>query len=421
MASGTPQLFNVIVIGAGSTGLLLAQGLKQNGIPCTVYEREDHTTYQNRSREWGMTLHWGAEYLSKCIPPDLVASINDNICCDPFFKGKVTSLPIYNGATGDKLFEMEGMDPRRVSRKKLRNFLSQGIDVQYGKRLASVTVDTDAGDSVTAFFEDGTRASGSLLVGCDGAHSTVRRFLVGEELAKEEIMDIQMFNVSCAFPREIAEYLRSIHPIFKHSYHPDNFTWWNSIQDVTDPDKPETWLFQNLLSWPGSPRPEDLPDQASRLRFWRDRISRYAEPWATIGKHLPEDLVFPTDRTVVWKPDMDWSSSPLWPRVTLAGDAAHAIPPFRGQGLNNALQDAAKLIDELSAVPAGSKTLSEAVSEYEKEMKERALLEMKVSVLQAETVHNWARLMEAPFIKHGMNKYKEEKQEQEEKTEQEAN
>ncbi len=76
-----------------------------------------------------MTLHWGAEYLSKCLPPDLVAGL-DVICCDPFFKGKITSLPLYHGATGEKLFDMHGIEPRRVSRRKLRNFLSQGIDVQ---------------------------------------------------------------------------------------------------------------------------------------------------------------------------------------------------------------------------------------------------------------------------------------------------
>jgi len=275
-------------------------------------------------------------------------------------------------------------------------------------RLASVTVDQE--HSVTAVFEDGTRVSGSVLVGCDGAHSTVRKFLVGGERAKEEYMDIQMFNVSCTFPKDTAEYLRQIHPIFKNSYHPDGFTWWNSIQDVRDPDKPETWLFQNLLSWAGAPRAEDLPDQKSRLQFWRDRGPKYAEPWATIGKQLADDLVFPTDRTVMWKPDVDWSQSPLWPRVTIAGDAAHAMPPFRGQGLNNALQDAAHLIDELKDVHTGAKSLSEAITDYEKEMKERAMTEMKVSILQAETVHQWDRLMEAPFIKHGMNKYQEEQE-----------
>ncbi len=87
------------------------------------------------------------------------------------------------------------------------------------------------------------------------------------------------------------------------------------------------------------------------------------------------------------------------------------MPAFRGQGLNNALQDAAKLVDELKDLDKSARPLSDAIADYEKEMKERALTEMKVSILQAETVHNWDRLMEAPFIKHGMNKYREEQEE----------
>lgn len=282
--------------------------------------------------------------------------------------------------------------------------LAAADGVKYGKHISSITSEDR---SVTATFEDGTTATGTLIVGCDGANSSVRRFLVGEEAAKNTYMDVQMLNVSCHFPAETAEYLRSIHPIFKTSYHPDGFHWWNSIQDVPDPDKPETWSFQNLLSWSGAPRAEDLPDQASRIQFWRERGPKAAEPFKTIGAQLPDDLVFPVDSTAVWKPDFDWSSSPLWPNVTIAGDAAHAIPPFRGQGLNNALQDAAGLVDWLKEVVDG-KDLSEAVAGYEAEMKERTLTELKVSILQAETVHNWERLMEAPFVKIGMNKFKEQ-------------
>lgn len=279
--------------------------------------------------------------------------------------------------------------------------------VQYGKEISSI--ETEDG-RVTATFKDGTTATGTLIVGCDGVNSSVRHLLVGEEAAKNTYMDIQMLNVSCRFPAETAEYLRSIHPMFKTSYHPDGFHWWNSIQDVHDPHKPETWSFQNLLSWSGAPRAEDLPDQESRIRFWRERGPKAAEPFSTIAAQLPDDLVFPVDGTAVWKPDLDWSSSPLWPNVTIAGDAAHAIPPFRGQGLNNALQDAADLVDWL-AEAAGVADLKEAVAGYEKEMKERTLTELEVSILQAETVHNWERLMEAPFVKHGMNKFKEGQQE----------
>lgn len=76
-----------------------------------------------------MTLHWGASFISKCIPPELIPKLNEGICCDPFYGEKDLTLPHYNAKTGEKLFDMPGEEPRRISRRKLRNFLSQGIDV----------------------------------------------------------------------------------------------------------------------------------------------------------------------------------------------------------------------------------------------------------------------------------------------------
>lgn len=75
-----------------------------------------------------MTLHWGSDHIQKCVPPDLYKNLND-ICCDPHYDGEGGGLPLYNGKTGEKLFAIPGANPRRVSRRKLRNFLSQGLDV----------------------------------------------------------------------------------------------------------------------------------------------------------------------------------------------------------------------------------------------------------------------------------------------------
>ena len=111
-------------------------GSFQNGIKSTVYEREDSSSYQTRPREWGMTLHWGSSFISKCIPPAMHTRLNE-ICCDPFYGDNDltlphynVTLPHYNGKTGEKLFDMPGEQPRRISRRKLRNFLSEGINVQ---------------------------------------------------------------------------------------------------------------------------------------------------------------------------------------------------------------------------------------------------------------------------------------------------
>ena len=184
--------------------------------------------------------------------------------------------------------------------------------------------------------------------------------------------------------------------------------WWQSIQDVKDPDRPETWLFQNIISWIGKPHAEDFPDQASRLAFWREKGAHFAEPWRTVARDFPDDLPLVVDRTTVWRPTMDWYGTELGGKVTLAGDAAHTMPPHRGQGLNNALQDAATLVEELRAVKNGEKSLRDAIAAYEKDMKERTLLEIPVSIAQAQMVHNFDTLMSAPFFKHGMNKYRED-------------
>ena len=60
----------------------------------------------------------------------MIPKLNEGICCDPFYGEKDLTLPHYNAKTGEKLFDMPGEEPRRISRKKLRNFLSQGIDVK---------------------------------------------------------------------------------------------------------------------------------------------------------------------------------------------------------------------------------------------------------------------------------------------------
>jgi 2-polyprenyl-6-methoxyphenol hydroxylase-like FAD-dependent oxidoreductase len=264
-------------------------------------------------------------------------------------------------------------------------------------------------DTMTATFADGSTAQGSLVVGCDGANSIVRDCILGKDVAQVEDLDIQMLNVSCTFPKETAMLQRMGHPVFKNSYHPDGFMWWQSIQDVKDPNAPDTWLFQNVISWIGQPRAEDLPDAASRMKFWKEKAQNFAEPWRSVGKDLPDDLPVIVDRTTVWRPSMDWTQK-FGHRVTLAGDAAHPMPPHRGQGLNNALQDAAVLAEELKAVKANEKSLSEAVAAFEKDMKQRTLQEIPISIAQAQMVHSYDTLMNAPFFKHGMNKYREEQE-----------
>jgi 2-polyprenyl-6-methoxyphenol hydroxylase-like FAD-dependent oxidoreductase len=59
-----------------------------------------------------------------------------------------------------------------------------------------------------------------------------------------------------------------------------------------------------------------------------------------------------------------------WPasRVTLLGDAIHAMSPARGSGANTALRDAALLATELAAAARDEKTPVQAIADYERQM-----------------------------------------------------
>ena len=76
----------------------------------------------------------------------------------------------YDGTTGEVLFRMGGQGTNiiRAHRGKLRRWLSTHIDIQWGKNLTRFE-DTESG--VTVFFEDGSSASGDVLIGADGIHS----------------------------------------------------------------------------------------------------------------------------------------------------------------------------------------------------------------------------------------------------------
>lgn len=85
---------------------------------------------------------------------------------------------------------------------------------------------------VTAIFEDGSRASGSMLVGCDGAKSRVRELLLGEK-AKLTDVPVRMFNFTSSYSAEQALHVRSLHPISKCAVYEGmgDFFWISSKLD----------------------------------------------------------------------------------------------------------------------------------------------------------------------------------------------
>ncbi|KAK3655385.1 hypothetical protein LTR22_010270 [Elasticomyces elasticus] len=391
----------VLIVGAGTTGLLLAQGLKQAGIAFTICERDSIDRYKNRPREWGMTLHWGSEAVAKVLPLELRNRIHE-ACCDSYYTPSEDDAELvhYAGHTGEPFLRTPAANAKSVSRRKMRTLFSEGIDVKYSKHLIRIEKhDT----RVTAHFADGESIAADLVVGCDGAKSAVRQMLVGEEAAKVSYMDINMINFPARFDAETAKLIRAKHPIFFNSVHRDGFFFWVRIQDVPDPSDAASWAFQILFTWRDSPNRDELDTQEKWTAWLKSKAAIYAEPWRTILDNLPADSEFSIDRVTLWRP-VDWSGSPLSGKVTLAGDAAHNMPPFRGQGLNNAMEDAAQLVERITGAPASANGWRGAVSAYDEEMRARGLRDVNIGEQSAIMFHDFNKMLESPMAKLGLRK-----------------
>jgi 2-polyprenyl-6-methoxyphenol hydroxylase-like FAD-dependent oxidoreductase len=122
----------VLIIGAGISGLLLAQQLHRLSIPFQIFERDNDFT--TRGSGWGLTLHWSLPALRELLPEHLLSRLRDTyVDRAAVERGEDSTFPFFDLTTGEK----KGAVPRagehqriRVSREKLRQLLATDIDIQ---------------------------------------------------------------------------------------------------------------------------------------------------------------------------------------------------------------------------------------------------------------------------------------------------
>jgi hypothetical protein len=102
---------------------------RQAGINFSIFESEPSASHY-RPREWSMGIHWSLLLLAALLPPDLRLRLHE-AQNDLFLVPKDRDgIPIYNGLDGTVLKAIPAPRIIRVSRRKMRAFCTQGIDVK---------------------------------------------------------------------------------------------------------------------------------------------------------------------------------------------------------------------------------------------------------------------------------------------------
>ena len=127
-----PPPLPVLIVGAGVSGLLLAQALRRRGVPFRIFERD--TDFSTRGIGWGLTLHWSLPALKTLLPPELAARLPEAyVDRAAVAAGAASRFPFYDLSTARLVLAVPPASEAervRVSRGRLRTLLATGIDVE---------------------------------------------------------------------------------------------------------------------------------------------------------------------------------------------------------------------------------------------------------------------------------------------------
>ncbi|EDN08957.1 conserved hypothetical protein [Histoplasma mississippiense (nom. inval.)] len=316
----------VLIIGAGPTGLALAQGLKQANISCIVVERDGRL--DARSRDWNMGMHWGETALKSLVTGEIWSRLQ-SVQVDPNQPtAESDDLKFVNGESGELITAIHAQKFYRLRRSKLRAFLAEKLDIRYNKSFENIAF--SSGDSLAVVhFNDGSSIAAKLVVGADGSRSSVRQLLLGTDQAAIRRLPYCATFIHSKFTREQALFLRSFHPLYIAAIHPGGLFSFLGMQDAADPERPETWTFFFYISWYSS------LDEQDKTANWTDaqRSEQVKEFSRTFTDPFKSAFEWASADCKVWYfglHDFDpgaeghrWGN--LGGRVTLAGDSAHTM------------------------------------------------------------------------------------------------
>lgn len=119
----------ILIVGAGISGLTLAQALRKEGIPFQIVEQDNSSS--SRSAGWGLTIHWALPTFLDLLPQEVQERLPDTyVNQEAVNKGEIGNFAFYDLGSGEARWKVPPNKRIRVSRERLRQLLMTGVDVK---------------------------------------------------------------------------------------------------------------------------------------------------------------------------------------------------------------------------------------------------------------------------------------------------
>jgi 2-polyprenyl-6-methoxyphenol hydroxylase-like FAD-dependent oxidoreductase len=356
---------DVLIVGAGPVGLTLAADLARRGISLRVVDAAAAATRQSRA----LVMFAGTlESIDRLGLAEEAVKRGRPLRRAQLHSGpRVLAELRFELLRSDRFKFLLGIPQYDTESLLAEHLAARGVDVERSVRFESLSQGTGGVTSVLRRqYGSAETCRSRWVVGCDGAHSAVRRdasiSFTGEDIpARFAFIDAQ---VGWGLDPEKPHFFPSGSGILAALALPKDDIW-RVIVDLTDVPNP-----------PAPLTPE----------FFRGQIRRRAGIEATI-----HDVRWITDFTIHQRIVDRYRNG----RVLLAGDAAHAHSPAGGQGMNTGMQDALNLGWKLAMVLRGE-AAERLIDSYEAERRPVAagVLSVTGSVTRDATLRSgWGRAL----------------------------
>lgn len=378
---------HVAIIGGGIGGVALAVACLHRGIPFTLYERDNG--FEVRSQGYGLTL----QQASRAIDGLGLFYLDEGVVSTRHLvhttEGKVI------GEWGVRKLGLPEITTKRtnvhIARQSLRLALLEQLGghdaVQWGHQLVDFKEHESGAVDLSFQVNEGIKhTKADLVVGADGIRSSVRKLLIGEEISPLRYLNCIVILGICPLENiknvdstlldsaTVFQTANGNERIYMMPYAADSVMWQLSFP-----------MSENEAEALSALGPQALKQEALQRCQWHDPI-----PQVLVATRANQISGYPVYDRALLKPEMLAKED----KVTLLGDAAHPMSPFKGQGANQALLDALALA---RTIAKGCRPASQwrqagiresVLTEFEAEMLERSSAKVQGSAEAAQFLHS---------------------------------
>ena len=361
----------IAIVGGGPGGLTLARLLQMSGADVHVYERDFGKDVRVQGATLDLHEESGLEALRRA---GLLDAFYQNYRPDA---GRVRILDKHGDIhVDDHAAEKAFAEDRpEIDRAPLRKILLESLQegtVVWDSQFVSME---RKGEGWLMHFKNGTEVYADIVVAADGANSKIRPYLtaITPVYSGVTIVEGNIYHASSNAPR-LWELVKG-GKIFAFGDEQSlilSAKGDGSLAFYTGCKVAENWVQESGINF---------NEKKAVFDWFQETFGSWSDVWQEL---FASDEIWLTPRPQYhFALDQQWKTLP---NLTMLGDAAHRMPPYAGEGVNMAMQDAFELSECLTAGTFGD--VHAAIADYEDRMLKRASQITQMSLEMTDLLHS---------------------------------